>query len=79
MLAETHLASVERRDKWECLHVTSHIKLYGSKGDRFEAIKSDMASRFGYEPSNPEVLGYLMASYNPDGTSRGPDQPLTAP
>lgn len=38
-----------------------HIKLYGSKGERFEAIKRDLTGRLGYEPSNPEVVGFLMA------------------
>ena len=43
--------------------MTSHIKLYGSKGDRFEQLKQDMAEILGYEPSNPEIVGLLMANY----------------
>lgn len=41
--------------------MTSHIKLYGSKGDRFEKIKEQLTEQLGYEPSNPEVVGMLMA------------------
>lgn len=39
----------------------AHIKLYGSKADRFEAIKQDLTESLGYEPSNPEVVGILMS------------------
>lgn len=48
--------------------MTSHIKLYGSKSDRFEEIKHRMEERLGYEPSNPEVVGLMMATYEADGT-----------
>jgi hypothetical protein len=43
--------------------MTSHIKLYGEKERRFEEIKSQLAANLGYEPSNPEVVGILMAGY----------------
>lgn len=52
--------------------MTSHIKLYGSKSDRFEEIKERMEERLGYEPSNPEVVGLIMAAYESDAdASRG--------
>lgn len=41
--------------------MTVHIKLYGSKADRFENIKQELSDQLGYEPSNPEVVGILMA------------------
>lgn len=37
-----------------------HIKLYGEKAERFEAISSNLAEQLGYEPSNPEIVGVLM-------------------
>lgn len=43
--------------------MTAHIKLYGPKGERFEEIKSLLTREFGYEPSNPEVIGFLMSVY----------------
>ncbi|WP_187432921.1 hypothetical protein [Natronococcus pandeyae] len=43
--------------------MTSHIKLYGSKSNRFEEIKHTMEEQLGYEPSNPEVVGLMMATY----------------
>ncbi len=43
--------------------MTSHIKLYGSKSSRFEEIKTSMEQQLGYEPSNPEVVGLIMAAY----------------
>lgn len=46
--------------------MTVHLKLYGSKGDRFEEIKDRIEEEFGYEPSNPEVVGVLMANYDSD-------------
>ena len=67
----TGMAGERNASKGVPIEMTSHIKLYGSKADRFEMIKSDMTSRFGYEPSNPEVLGYLMANYDTDGVWEG--------
>ncbi len=46
--------------------MTSHIKLYGSKSNRFEELKGDIAGILGYEPSNPEIVGLLMANYDPE-------------
>ena len=45
--------------------MTSHIKLYGSKSERFEKIKDDLSIQLGYEPTNPEVVGILMANQAP--------------
>lgn len=44
--------------------MTTHIKLYGGKAELFEDIKEDLTEELGYEPTNPEVLGALMANYN---------------
>ena len=49
--------------------MTSHIKLYGSKSDRFEEIKNSMKNQLGYEPSNPEVVGLIMAAYETGETN----------
>ena len=49
--------------------MTSHIKLYGSKSDRFEEIKASMEQQLGYEPSNPEVVGLVMAAYETGETN----------
>lgn len=43
-----------------------HIKLRSSKGERFERIKRQLSEEMGYEPTNPEVLGILMASHSVD-------------
>lgn len=43
--------------------MTSHIKLYGPKAARFEAIKAELAEEMGYEPTNPEIVGVLMSRY----------------
>jgi hypothetical protein len=44
--------------------MTTHIKLYGGKAELFESIKEEMTEELGYEPTNPEVVGALMARYN---------------
>ena len=49
--------------------MTSHIKLYGSKSDRFEEIKTSLGRQLGYEPSNPEVVGLIMAAYETEDNS----------
>lgn len=51
----------------------THIKLYGGKGDRFEAIKTELEKRLGYEPTNPEVVGFLMSQFK---TGEGKLNPL---
>lgn len=49
--------------------MTSHIKLYGEKGERFEEVKDLLAEELGYAPTNPEVVGILMGEY-PTANSR---------
>lgn len=44
--------------------MTSHIKLYGGKGERFQEIKSELEEKLGYEPTNPEVVGFLMGEFS---------------
>ncbi|MDJ1433180.1 hypothetical protein [Halostagnicola sp. A-GB9-2] len=46
--------------------MTTHIKLHGTKADRFEEVKLELSNRMGYELSNPEVLGLLMAGLDSD-------------
>jgi hypothetical protein len=46
--------------------MTSHIKLYGGKAERFEEVKSQLSDKLGYEPTNPEVIGILMGEYSLD-------------
>ncbi|TYL37893.1 hypothetical protein CV102_14280 [Natronococcus pandeyae] len=41
----------------------THIKLYGEKGERFEQIQAELERELGYEPTNPEVIGFLMYAY----------------
>ncbi|MFA9428482.1 MULTISPECIES: hypothetical protein [Natronorubrum] len=49
--------------------MTTHIKLHGSKAQRFEAVKLELTEQMGYELSNPEVLGLLMAGFDTDEPS----------
>ena len=49
--------------------MTTHIKLHGAKADRFEEVKRELSARMGYELSNPEVLGLLMAGLDSDDIS----------
>ncbi len=48
----------------------THIKLYSEKQNRFEEIKRDLTEELGYEPTNPEVIGFLMAQYRGQTDSR---------
>jgi len=41
--------------------MATSIKLYGGKADRFEEIKRGLQAELGYEPTNAEVIGHLMA------------------
>lgn len=41
----------------------THIKLYSEKRERFEEIKRDLTEQLGFEPTNPEVVGFLVAEY----------------
>jgi hypothetical protein len=46
--------------------MTTNIKLYGSKSRRFQTIKDELEAKLGYQPSNTEVVGILMAEYQTD-------------
>ena len=50
--------------------MTVHIKLYGGKADRFQEVKTSLTEEFGYKPSNPEVIGMLLAQYPADSHSK---------
>jgi hypothetical protein len=50
--------------------MTVHIKLYGGKAERFEIIKEELTEEMGYEPTNPEVVGALMANHKTVEASR---------
>lgn len=43
--------------------MTVHIQLRGSKAERFQEIKATADEELGYEASNPELLGMLMACF----------------
>lgn len=51
--------------------MTSHIKLHGGKAERFEEIKARLVEEFGYEPSNSEIVGLLMAHYSAKSEQSG--------
>ncbi len=55
--------------------MTTHIKLHGSKAQRFEEVKLELSERMGYELSNPEVLGLLMAGLGSDTVTPTEDRP----
>lgn len=44
--------------------MVSHVNLYGTRDERFEEIKADLEDDLGYEPTNFEVVGMLMATYS---------------
>lgn len=48
----------------------THIKLYGGKSERFEEIKRGLSHELGYEPTNPEVVGIVMARYTREESER---------
>lgn len=48
----------------------THIKLYGGKSERFQEIKQELSRELGYEPTNPEVLGIIMAAYTREDSER---------
>lgn len=62
--------------RWGRGIMTTNIKLYGSKSARFREIKEEMAEQLGYEPSNAEVAGLLMASYSSERRDKHPPGPL---
>lgn len=43
--------------------MTSHIKLCGSKAERFLTIKEELSDEHGFDLTNPEVVGRLMSAY----------------
>ena len=55
--------------------MTTHIKLHGTKAERFEEVKLELSRRMGYELSNPEVLGLLMAGLGTEEPSIGESRP----
>lgn len=52
--------------------MTTHIKLSGTRADRFEELKRELSDRVGYELTNPEALGLLMSGL--DVADAAPDE-----
>lgn len=44
--------------------MTVQVKLYGGKARRYVAIKERAARDLGYEPTNPELVGLMMAEFD---------------
>lgn len=47
--------------------MTVHITLSGSRAERFLQFKAELGRQLGYQPSNPEAVGFLMASIDSEG------------
>lgn len=53
------------------------IELHGELDQRFDEIKSHLADKLGYEPTNAEVVGILMAEYSSDTPDAPNDTPVS--
>jgi hypothetical protein len=50
----------------------TQITLHGDRSELFRDIRDDLEEEFGYRPSRPEVVGYLMADYDLSPKRRKP-------
>lgn len=46
--------------------MVERIKLHGERADRFSELKSRLEEHLGYEPSNAEAVGLIMAEFPDD-------------
>jgi len=46
---------------------TESVTLYGGKARRFREVQAILEDRRGWEPSNAEVVAYLLAQFDEDG------------
>jgi len=44
--------------------VTASVSLHGEKAERFREIKTELGEQLGYEPSNADTLGLVMAQWD---------------
>lgn len=47
--------------------MVERIKLHGERAERFAELRSRLAEYLGYEPSNAEAIGMIMAEFPDDG------------
>lgn len=43
--------------------MVERIKLHGERADRFDELKRRLEEHLGYQPSNAEALGLIMAEF----------------
>lgn len=46
------------------------ITLRDDKADQFQRVKEDVEERLGHEPTNADVVGFLMAEYEAERDER---------
>lgn len=44
---------------------TENVKLYGERADQFRQKKQQLAEVLGHEPTNAQVVGLMMADFDP--------------
>lgn len=49
--------------------MVERIKLHGERAERFRELKERIAGELGYEPSNAEAAGIIMAEFPDDDYS----------
>jgi hypothetical protein len=43
--------------------MAEHIKLHGGRAERFRKLKQQIEEDIGYEPTNAEAVGHIMAEW----------------
>jgi len=47
-----------------------HVTLRSDKADQFDRIKEDLEDRLGHEPTNADLVAFLMAEYESERNER---------
>ncbi|QSG06463.1 hypothetical protein [Halapricum desulfuricans] len=45
---------------------SASVTLYGDRAEQFRSIKDDLEDVLGHEPPNAQVVGLMMADFDPD-------------
>jgi hypothetical protein len=44
---------------------SENVTLYGDKAEQFREVREELTAILGHEPTNAEVVGVLMAGWDP--------------
>ena len=54
---------------------SENVTLYGDRAEQFRCIRDDLEAVLGHEPTNAQVVGLMMAGFDPEDPVQSSAEP----